>query len=562
MATTDINAQIHIKDGNGNVNNIFPATKIANVEGLTAALNAKADTTTVTNQLSGKVDKETGKGLSTNDYTTAEKNKLSGIEAQANKTVVDSALSSSSENPVQNKVVNTAIAGKADASTVSALATTVSGKADNSTVTALTARVSQNETDIATQTARIDAIASLPSGSTSGDAELMDIRVKANGTTAPSAGAAVREQVSSVVLSIESKADKDDLDSIVIPYKSINVANPKDFVYGEYSKNGTPTTGASFAHTGLIPVQVGDVVRFNDDSPYYNDYVRIDTFKLDKTPTDVFARYTPKDEDNVVSYTIPDNHDIGYVKVNFGAAFADSFMVTINTEFPESFTAYFDERLLKTNAFDLSGTLLCTGDSICIGAGTHNDGGYGKRLSDKYPNLNVINYGIGGTTITPRTGYSNSILERIDSMQNEADFVILEGGVNDGFYSIPLGSYTMTTDTESETYDTTTFCGAVETMFKKAHTKWKDAIIFVVIPMVAQITQTTAYLDKLKEIAKKWGIVPIDIRESGMCVFSSALKDLYTDNGSGTGDGLHPNNLGYTKFYVPMIENKLSKYKK
>jgi hypothetical protein len=31
----------------------------------------------------GKVDKVSGKGLSTNDYTTAEKNKLSGIEAGA-----------------------------------------------------------------------------------------------------------------------------------------------------------------------------------------------------------------------------------------------------------------------------------------------------------------------------------------------------------------------------------------------------------------------------------------------------------------------------------------------
>lgn len=56
-----------------------------------------------------KVDKVSGKGLSTNDYTTAEKNKLAGIETGANKTVVDSALSSSSTNPVQNKVVNTAI---------------------------------------------------------------------------------------------------------------------------------------------------------------------------------------------------------------------------------------------------------------------------------------------------------------------------------------------------------------------------------------------------------------------------------------------------------------------
>ncbi len=43
------------------------------------------DDTTV--DLSGKVDKVTGKGLSTNDYTTAEKTKLAGIAAGANKYV-------------------------------------------------------------------------------------------------------------------------------------------------------------------------------------------------------------------------------------------------------------------------------------------------------------------------------------------------------------------------------------------------------------------------------------------------------------------------------------------
>lgn len=46
---------------------------------------------------------------STNDYTSAEKQKLAGIAAGANKTVVDTALSSTSTNPVQNNVVNTAI---------------------------------------------------------------------------------------------------------------------------------------------------------------------------------------------------------------------------------------------------------------------------------------------------------------------------------------------------------------------------------------------------------------------------------------------------------------------
>ena len=61
----------------------------------------------VLNALNGKVDKVDGKSLSTEDYTTEEKNKLSGIESGANKTTVDSSLSSTSTNPVQNKVINT-----------------------------------------------------------------------------------------------------------------------------------------------------------------------------------------------------------------------------------------------------------------------------------------------------------------------------------------------------------------------------------------------------------------------------------------------------------------------
>ena len=52
-----------------------------------------------------KVDKVSGKGLSTNDYTTAEKEKLAGIATGATKVIVDSELSSTSTNAIQNKVV-------------------------------------------------------------------------------------------------------------------------------------------------------------------------------------------------------------------------------------------------------------------------------------------------------------------------------------------------------------------------------------------------------------------------------------------------------------------------
>lgn len=63
----------------------------------------------ITNAIANKVDKVDGKGLSTNDYTTTEKNKLAGIATGATKVTVDSMLSAGSVNPVQNRVVNNAI---------------------------------------------------------------------------------------------------------------------------------------------------------------------------------------------------------------------------------------------------------------------------------------------------------------------------------------------------------------------------------------------------------------------------------------------------------------------
>ena len=82
-----------------------PAT-LDTLNELAAALGDDSNfATTVATQIGNKVDKVDGKGLSANDYTTAEKDKLASIENGANKTVVDTDLNSTSTNPVENKAI-------------------------------------------------------------------------------------------------------------------------------------------------------------------------------------------------------------------------------------------------------------------------------------------------------------------------------------------------------------------------------------------------------------------------------------------------------------------------
>lgn len=62
--------------------------------------------------LGGKVDKESGKGLSSNDFTDELKDKLVNLNPGGSAITVDAELSATSENPVQNKVIYTALENK------------------------------------------------------------------------------------------------------------------------------------------------------------------------------------------------------------------------------------------------------------------------------------------------------------------------------------------------------------------------------------------------------------------------------------------------------------------
>lgn len=60
----------------------------------------------IKNQLSGKVDKENGKGLSSNDYTSAEKTKLAGVETGAQANVLEGIQKNGTTVTITNKIAN------------------------------------------------------------------------------------------------------------------------------------------------------------------------------------------------------------------------------------------------------------------------------------------------------------------------------------------------------------------------------------------------------------------------------------------------------------------------
>lgn len=157
---TSLNTKVDKIAGKGLSTNDFDndfktkLTNLPNNDSLTSSLNLKADKTTVANQLDTKVDKITGKGLSTEDFTTAFKAKLESLN-NYDDTSLDTKITnltnqfntllntdSSSAIDTYNEIV-AFLDGISDETSLTSIVTGIESK-----ITALTNRVSTNESSI------------------------------------------------------------------------------------------------------------------------------------------------------------------------------------------------------------------------------------------------------------------------------------------------------------------------------------------------------------------------------------------------------------------------------
>ena len=221
----------------------------------------------------------------------------------------------------------------ADISTIAFNGTEYNIKDENATalanqaIQAVNTEAENRQAEIAVERARINQIVSLDEGSTTGDAELVDIRVGCDGTIYDTAGTAVRTQVNNL------KSDIVDFQNDI----SIRFENGKDIplaqTYSEFVLDGS---GGYISQSGYKIVHY----RVTDDSeylflnvPYCNNYVTCEFHKSGSLNSDTLIEVSSRGNIN------------GYVKIPSGTA---NVYITMSTD-SEDITIKYAKKINGTN---------------------------------------------------------------------------------------------------------------------------------------------------------------------------------------------------------------------
>lgn len=203
-------------------------------------------------------------------------------------------------------------------------------------------------------------------------------------------------------------------------------------------------------------------------------------------------------------------------------------------------------------------TIVGFGDSVFAGWGWKEGTGIIQPLKEKYPDATWINKAESGANMAVTSSPAHTpIVNQITTYTGAADAIIFDGGVNDINNSIPIGSIESGYDAS---YNTGTFCGAMESALQYIMDRYPLAVKLYIIPH--SFAKDNSYVDsiysKAIEICEKWNMPYLDMRVYSQIAMTSANKDKYTYNpNSKKGDGVHPNETWYRTFYSPVVDQAL-----
>lgn len=203
-------------------------------------------------------------------------------------------------------------------------------------------------------------------------------------------------------------------------------------------------------------------------------------------------------------------------------------------------------------------TTVVFGDSVLAGWGWEDGKGITEPLKEKYTDATWINKAESGANMAVTSSPAHTpIVTQIKNYTGAADAIIFDGGVNDINSNIPVGSIESGYDAS---YNTRTFCGALESALQHIMDRYPLAVKLYIIPH--SFAKDNSYVDsiysKAIEICDKWNMPYLDMRKCSQIAMTSVNKDKYTYNpNSKKGDGVHPNEIWYRTFYCPVIDQAL-----
>lgn len=199
------------------------------------------------------------------------------------------------------------------------------------------------------------------------------------------------------------------------------------------------------------------------------------------------------------------------------------------------------------------------GDSITAGTGSWGD----ANTIRKENNMTGDNFAVGGMTYTIKStsDASNNILLRIKqkiALDNNVDYIILQGGVNDAFQSLPKGT-PLANDDFTTQCDTSTFSGAFEEAIRYILTEVPECKVgFIINAKIPRLPKLNQYMEIAKSICEKYSVPTLDFyNESGLCAGISSINNEYFLHtiDSSIGDGTHPTPTGYAKYLNNKVES-------